>query len=275
MVRNTEADRRANAQRRAVSALSSAKHAAHRRPPSENARHSASTATAGMQETKARMRRDVDASEAQIKILSSQLPLAERRAFPKEARQVEEVLGKAAAQLDSINRKAARNPTKKTRSTREALHTVSHGVLQAAKAADDKENSALAGESDASDVLNAVNHLPSPPKRSHRSSKVASQNKARTQDLADVSDHREWGKIYEPTGEKGRVSGLEKKEYDGWSKEVNDISSVYDPVHDTRPSVSNVRGDWWRDRAYVIKGTSGVDHGDDDWWVHNHAGRGY
>mmetsp|Transcript_12490 Transcript_12490/g.31380 ORF Transcript_12490/g.31380 Transcript_12490/m.31380 type:complete len:341 (-) Transcript_12490:398-1420(-) len=197
-VGNAEAARRASAQKRAVNAFSSAKHAAHRtRSASESSKEKSTARALHRGNEEAKMRHDVAASEERIKKMERQLPEAERRAFPTEARKVEEVLGKAAAQLDSINRKARRSSSKKTRKT-QALHS---GSLQAAKAADDRENSALAREEDASDVLSAVNSLPSPssPKRSHRTSKVVSQKKGRMQDLAEVSDHRQWGKVYDPT----------------------------------------------------------------------------
>uniref|UniRef100_A0A7S0Z6X2 Uncharacterized protein n=1 Tax=Hemiselmis tepida TaxID=464990 RepID=A0A7S0Z6X2_9CRYP len=179
-----EAARRASAQKRAVDAFSSAKHAAHRIRPAASDRAEAASRgtatttlhTAGPQGARRTMSLDVEASEKQIRVLEAQLPGRDRSAFPEEARQVEGVLQKAAAALDTINRKASRDS------------------LRAAKAADDKENSALARNSDASNVLDAVNAIPSSPKRSHRSS----QKKAHVQDRADVSDLRQWGKVYEP-----------------------------------------------------------------------------
>ena len=59
-----------------------------------------------------------------------------------------------------------------------------------------------------------------------------------------------------------------------WGKEAASISSGHDPMAD-KFDPETVSSNWWNSKAYRIKGTYGDHKSDDDWWVHQHAGRGY
>lgn len=292
VVRDEKEGQRQAAKRRAAS---KAMHAAHR---------AAAQSLTQVGRRNGAMDKVVERSEAELKMLRSQIPPAERRAYPKEASEVAGVLSNAFRQLQDIEKA---NSGKKAVSRKQATVVQSlnaapraspraandgkKGALDREKAADDEENTRLSKEKDAGDVLDAINSLPVT-KRSAPSAHRTGAKQAQTQSLSmtpqgtadndeavsggiDETGRQVWGEVYEPEFAKVGGKGTAEAELSKWGKEAASISSGHDPMAGDDFDPESVKSNWWKTKAYRIKGTYGDKKSDDDWWVHKHVGRGY
>mmetsp|Transcript_41138 Transcript_41138/g.109892 ORF Transcript_41138/g.109892 Transcript_41138/m.109892 type:complete len:289 (-) Transcript_41138:43-909(-) len=245
----------------------------------------------------------VRSAEVEIHNLELEMPRGVvARSFPKEENELKDIFSKGLKQLRGIEKQEtdseakAAEPVAPVASKKRAVATTStlaarrkptkapqtetaaarQRQLDASFAADNKENKALSGPNDVDALFKSLNDAPSV-KPKHAAAPVA--KKARTFQLAQRNSlteipTRRWGTVYNPTiaasrggkASKRELSGLAAKEYNRWSQLAQSVSEVHDPTEDASDFHTHRSTAWWKWR----RGGSS-----DQWWKHNHAGRGY
>jgi len=222
--------------------------------------------------------------------LKGQLPSADMAAFPKEAKEFRDAMRKEESTLATIDSQL-KNSKKANKMT--SLHQPSlkqqslQKRLDADTRLDRKENNALSSNDDVDSVLGSVNNVyhETQSKASKAQMLAAKKAQAKKQKLnggkakvhhAPVRDRtgmmssgaQTWGTIYEPQmawgQQQGDLIGPAKKEFSEWSREAYKLTHVHDPAKDGTAEGNSI-DHWWANKP--------TDH--DQWWTHDHTGRGY
>jgi len=221
-----------------------------------------------------------------IAALEAQLPAAERKAFPREASELQHSLDAELKSLASIkgsvdhHARALRIAPGQMKAAIEGQRA--QGKLEESFQKDITENKKLSGAADVDSVLDTLNGLPAARRggvqslsavsadskkisTGKKSSPPASKLQRRpARPSVPASPVQRWGAVYDPTmkwqqGSGSELMGPAQRYFKEYSKEASDALNVHDPANDVRG-----KADWW------LGGSTS-----DSWWQHDHTGRGY
>jgi len=224
----------------------------------------------------------VNEAGSMMATLEKQLPAADKKAFPKEAGELHAAFHSELSHLEGIDKQLSKEARKRAPTTTlRSIATPSKQSMAAQAALDNdvekdrKENQALSKQADVDHVMSTLNAPIKPDPKGRLPAKKPSKAAARPQALAEnagaltSSGVERWGTVFEPNLASAGAAGMRgqdvmyapaQKEYAKYENTVSKWLNVKDPAAPT-PHGTN----WWEDKSKA----------NDQWWTHNHAGRGY